>query len=203
MQLFSIIRQRAGDMSNQSLEIALGLVNIDDGQQHDGRYVRRYLSGESAMGPNDLQQVAQLALRKGLLRARDLPRGLGSSIEALVGERNVLLKDTLGRIQQERNRLVAARQCAIDAVSNLMVVQTSCQTAGIVHSLEEPSGEIVCGDGVGIDLIKIKAALDDCFVAVFAPKSLVDLVPDESADPAQIRHNRATKRNRKKSSEVA
>ncbi len=195
MQLMGIIKMRGGGKSNAELEALLGLGKIDEdgAHQHGGRYFARYLAGTSALHPNDLQQVAELAQKKGLLRPADTPRMLGTAIESLVGQPHTLLADTLATIQAERVSLTQARQSALDALDELARMSARCKSATLAHTVGV-NGDYVCEEGVGIDLAGVRAAIDDAYVAVFAPRPITDLLPTiAGTNPAQSKSRKLAK----------
>lgn len=180
MQLFATINLRKGNRTQHDLAIELGL---GAGSQEDkgmGTYFSRYLVGRSAMQPEDLQQIAQVALKKGLLRNSDVPAQLSSAIESLVGWPNTLLNQSFAQINRERAALTAARAKVIEALAELRVAMSTCRFAEISHTVggsDDDSNPGVVWEGIGLDLEAAQRTIEASYVCIPIAKPLVDILP--------------------------
>lgn len=177
MQLFSTINMRRGEKTQHELALTLGLGSGLAEDKGLGTYFSRYLNGRNAMQPDDLQQVAMLAIKKGLLRSSDTPRQLTSSIESLLGAKDTLLSETVASINKERGALTAARAAVINALSDLQVTMSECKAASIAHTVED--GQLhVSFEGVGVDLESVRRQFEASYVCVQISRPVADLLPD-------------------------
>lgn len=194
--------KEASGLSSSAIEEKLGLTEVDlaKGRTHSGGATfRRYLIGTRAI--DDPQQVAELAIKKGLLpkAARGgLLRGLDNLLSSPINEP---LVETITQIQNERAMLIAARQTAVDALTNLRSAIAASKTVALGRSLGE-GDDRVFDEVRDLDLERTISGLEETFLAVYAPAELVAMLPQvpptvavqAGTKLAQSRHNRSVKR---------
>jgi len=167
-------------LSPAAIEEQLGLTKIDhaDGRSNSGGVTfRRYLNGLRAM--DDPQQVAELAIKKGLIPRRRPGRGgLRRDLDELLGSPiDLPLVEKIDLILQERETLNTALQTTLKALSDLQSAMSSCRTVMLGRIVGDDDDQVL-EEGPDIDLESVAAALGRTILWVQAPREVVNLLPE-------------------------